>query len=208
MRDRPQPVGEIVGTGKHPEHTRRRERFFTGAMRAWAWGERTITACAELGTTRSSAKLPLPVRSRKSSLRGTGWPIPFAAVCDEVTRVSPAPTRQISPLAVPQLMQGSSHSGQARTQVQWCWLPSGQCAPQRSVACFDRCANKVVAARFVQNCTLRACLETRSRRGVGLEGQRTEVAAGYGGYGVETIFGVGDLKKAERHPGLLGRCRS
>ena len=65
-----------------------------------------------------------------------------------------------------------------------------------------------VAARFVQNCTLRACLETRSRRGVGLEGQRTEVAAGYGGYGVETIFGVRGLKKAERHPGLLGRCRS
>ena len=31
-----------------------------------------------------------------------------------------------------------------------------------------------------------------------------EMAAGYGGYGVETIFGVRDLKKTGWHPGFLG----
>ncbi len=41
-------------------------------LRAWAWGERTITVCANPDRCRSSAKLPRPVRRRKSSLRRTG----------------------------------------------------------------------------------------------------------------------------------------
>jgi hypothetical protein len=60
--------------------------------------------------------------------------------------------------------------------------------PQDAVANFESHSNGV-AARFVQNCTLRACLETRSGRGVALGGTADRGGGGnFSGYGVETIF--------------------
>src|SRR6266849_6650264 len=59
-------------------------------MRAWACSERAITAWARPGRTRSSPKLPLPVSWRKSSLRRTGWPMPFATPPDAAMRAAPS----------------------------------------------------------------------------------------------------------------------
>ena len=91
MRDRPEPVGAIVGAGQHRENPRcckRRGRVDHDQL-ACAYGERTITACAIPGKAISSAKQPPPVSNRKSSLRRTGCPI---AVPIAIARVAPPKT--------------------------------------------------------------------------------------------------------------------
>ena len=72
--DRPEPILHIVAAGEHREPTRRPKRcsFVDGCNMRTGMGERTITAWANSGRLTSSAKLPLPVRRRKSSLRRTG----------------------------------------------------------------------------------------------------------------------------------------
>jgi hypothetical protein len=74
MRYGREPIGDIVGarsTASTPVDASAAD-LLTATILAWACGERTIAACANSGRWTSSAKLPLPVRRRKSSLRRTG----------------------------------------------------------------------------------------------------------------------------------------